>query len=62
MGYYFECDACGYRVSISDQDMNPFYHHASCAECGQDGCSECLENGLCYDCEEDLDEELANDE
>lgn len=64
MPYYFECDVCNYREEIFDADLSLFgTFEEECEDCGQLGCADCIQVGVCDDCrhrrlaEEDDEEE-----
>ena len=43
------CALCGTRISEDDL--------IECEECGEMGCSDCIEDGVCYICQEERDQE-----
>ena len=63
MGYYFECDTCNYNQPLSSEEVGAANLHTSCGSCGIDGCTMCIQDGLCGDCfnaQEDAQQEADN--
>lgn len=52
-----ECPYCGHPIDEENGD-----DHAICDGCSLAGCSECMPNGLCEDCEDDADTDYYGDD
>lgn len=60
MPYLHRCDFCNDETRLSADEVAGADFDRSCDDCGEDGCINCMPDGVCDGCQSSRDEEDAD--